>query len=124
SMSAAPTTKCCTKCGETRPLDEFARDRGRRDGRTPNCRLSRRTAYRERSRRYAAQTAKVAPTAKRAPRCERTLPASARAHIRTRADGVHDTCRDCHTERRRAWREKNAEYVRESRRSPAGRAAD
>lgn len=31
--------KACTKCGETKALDEFHRDRSRRDGRFPQCRL-------------------------------------------------------------------------------------
>lgn len=30
--------KTCTKCGETKPLDDFNRDRARADGRNPWCR--------------------------------------------------------------------------------------
>jgi hypothetical protein len=33
-----PQTKTCTKCGETKPLTEFWRDRRKSDGRTPACR--------------------------------------------------------------------------------------
>ena len=30
-------TKCCTKCGETKPLDEFHRDKRSKDGRVTRC---------------------------------------------------------------------------------------
>jgi hypothetical protein len=35
-MSTA--TKHCSRCGSTRPVEEFNRDRGRKDGRHPVCR--------------------------------------------------------------------------------------
>ena len=34
--------KTCTKCGESKPLDEFHRDKARRDGREPRCKTCRR----------------------------------------------------------------------------------
>src|SRR5690625_4875960 len=30
--------KTCTKCGQTKPIDAYHRDRQKRDGRTPLCR--------------------------------------------------------------------------------------
>ncbi|CAL9496492.1 HNH endonuclease [Streptomyces sp. enrichment culture] len=49
--------KACTRCGDVKPLDEFARDRRRRDGRHPWCRECCRTAVRTRraARRAAGQ---------------------------------------------------------------------
>lgn len=46
-----PVTKCCRKCGEVKPLDEFARRAGARDGHRGTC-----TACRSRqdSGRYQA----------------------------------------------------------------------
>lgn len=32
-----PAVKTCTKCGETKPLDAFSRDRRRKDGRLARC---------------------------------------------------------------------------------------
>lgn len=40
--------KTCTKCGETKPLDEFSRDRSKKDGRSTRCRVCRRSADRQR----------------------------------------------------------------------------
>lgn len=31
--------KRCTRCGESKPLDDFNRDRGKKDGRAPQCRV-------------------------------------------------------------------------------------
>ena len=45
--------KTCTKCGETKPLDEFNRDRSRKDGRHPWCRACgsrRRASWYEKNR--------------------------------------------------------------------------
>ena len=47
--------KECTKCGETTPLDEFANDRTKRDGRSTRCRTCRQVADRERWARGADQ---------------------------------------------------------------------
>lgn len=43
-----PTGKRCTKCGETKPLAEFGRDKVRQDGLTPWCK----ECKREQNRRY------------------------------------------------------------------------
>lgn len=47
------THKTCTKCGESKPLDEFHRDRSKSDGRLPHCRACK-AAYRlvNRERNY------------------------------------------------------------------------
>ena len=45
--------KTCTKCGETKPLDDFHRDRSKADGRRPDCRecaLEHRRRYYEENR--------------------------------------------------------------------------
>ena len=48
--------KTCIKCGQTKPLDAFHRDKGRRDGRYPACKECRRDRYRaNRDRARAAQ---------------------------------------------------------------------
>ncbi len=38
-MDDSTQVKVCTKCGETKSLAEFNRDRGRTDGRTPRCKV-------------------------------------------------------------------------------------
>lgn len=114
-MSA--TEKRCTKCGETRPLEEFQRDRSRRDGRRSHCAHCCRAAARERRRRYAARATEAVPAEKRCPACERTLPAAAFSRDRGSADGLQSTCRDCASEYMRDWYEKNADRERERKRA-------
>lgn len=46
-----PTGKHCTRCGQTKPLEAFGRDRSAPDGLTHRCRDCRREAQRD---RYAA----------------------------------------------------------------------
>lgn len=39
--------KTCSKCGETKPLEEFCRDRSKPDGHRPDCRACQRRQNRE-----------------------------------------------------------------------------
>jgi len=54
--------RCCTKCGTERPAGEFGRDRRRRDGIRPNCKVCERAsrqAWRARNRdQHRAQVAR------------------------------------------------------------------
>jgi hypothetical protein len=88
-------TKVCATCGETKPLDEFTRNAGRKDGRTPYCRpcwrARGRAAYaidsdrhRERNRQYhrdnqEAVRGRRAKTAERRREVARVLNANKKA---------------------------------------------
>lgn len=54
--------KTCTKCGETKSLGEFSRDKNRRDGLFPHCKVCARARS---SRWYAENTARGRENAKR-----------------------------------------------------------
>lgn len=58
----AAETKSCTKCGQVKPLDEFHRDKNRKDGRCPHCRMCAITAAvkynRAHPKRHAIQQAR------------------------------------------------------------------
>src|SRR5699024_10920349 len=41
-MPKGGVVKTCKACGESKPLDEFHRDKARRDGREPRCKTCRR----------------------------------------------------------------------------------
>lgn len=46
-------TKACTKCGEKKPLSEFSTDRGKKDGKVPECKpcaVARMRTYVEKNR--------------------------------------------------------------------------
>lgn len=58
--------------------------------------------------------ATVVPLApKRCGGCQRDLPRSAFAKNKKNLDGLYTYCRDCSAERRRAWRERNADHVKQ-----------
>lgn len=46
--------KTCTKCGESRPVDQFVRDATRTDGRYPSCKICRRQWHDQKMRHDAA----------------------------------------------------------------------
>ena len=51
--------KTCTKCGETKPLDAFSRNRRASDGRRPSCRACYNIFQRESRSQKRAATAEV-----------------------------------------------------------------
>jgi hypothetical protein len=59
-----PTEKCCTKCGETKPLDQFGAESKRSDGRSSWCKACKRQRRRE---RYAAVRQYVFDDVRRTP---------------------------------------------------------
>lgn len=101
-------TRACTKCGEVKQLNDFPRDRRRRDGRDSRClvckRATNRTAKRACRAAYATRTdeqvardrARLRPDGvKRCRSCRRTLDLDAFTSDRTRPDALNDDCRLC-----------------------------
>ena len=84
-------SKTCTKCGETKSLDDFHRNKGGVDGRHSRCKECRR----ERNRRYHEENR------------DKRLEYSRR---------YHEENRDKVRERKRRYREENRDKVRESER--------
>ena len=57
-MTEQPTEKTCAKCGETKPLEEYHRNKRRTDGRYPYCKPCKSAddrAYREKNRDAIAE---------------------------------------------------------------------
>lgn len=50
------TTKTCTKCGETKPTDQFHKNRANRDGLQPRCKDCQRAYYKANRDKIAAQS--------------------------------------------------------------------
>lgn len=48
------TVKPCTRCGEVKPLDEFNRNKRKKDGRDPNCKACAKAYYRANRERILA----------------------------------------------------------------------
>ena len=94
--------KTCTKCGETKPLDDFYRDRSRADGRNPRCREC--TA--EYGRRYYEENRDKELERNRKWREEN------RDKERERDRRYREENRDKDRERQRRWWEENRDYHR------------
>lgn len=110
-------SKRCTKCGETKPLDGFGKDRTRADGRFPWCRKCRRVPGA--AERQADAAALAARGERRCATCKTARPLSAYGVRSASADGVHHTCRECVCGQVRRYAQLNPEQVRGKRRQYA-----
>ena len=99
-------SKACTKCGETKPLDDFHRDKTGAGGRRPDCK----ECVRERSRSYHEENR------------DKRLEYSRRYHeenrdkVRERKRRYYEENRDKVRESKRRYRKENRDKVRESER--------
>lgn len=120
-------SKTCTKCGETKPLDEFGRYAKSRDGLNTSCRECKSEYDRSyRLRRFGAPpphpdnfTPDLPPDLKRCSACRATFKRGDFNKDRNRSDGLFPQCKKCRTEymrgygaqeevkeRRRLWQER------------------
>ena len=84
--------KPCTRCKKIKPLDEFHRDKIKRDGRKTackSCHRDQRIAYRERL------VGVEIPAEKQCSGCDQTLPADAFHRSSSSKDGLVGQCRQC-----------------------------
>lgn len=118
--------KRCSKCGESKPLDEFPSRKGSLDGRRNECRSCTRAFHRswsDRNRDHvkAKRELLVANTPPRSqqlcPTCQRTKPASEFRPERLRPGGLQGRCKACQDNSIKRWRETNKEHSNEYQRS-------
>ena len=64
-MNAIATTKICTKCHAEKPLNDFHKDRARKDGLYPCCRPCAAVGRRESRKRYPSRTLESMRAAKK-----------------------------------------------------------
>lgn len=91
-------TKTCSKCGETKPLAEFNRRTGAKDGLHSNCKACTRkrdTEYRERLRRKNIGGSSEVVREQRCYMCDTVRPATDFRPDPYRKSGLRSRCRDC-----------------------------
>lgn len=104
--------KWCNGCRTAKPLEDFAQDAARRDGKTSWCRACGVAHGRKSQARWKARWTEVDPFSartsdhKRCPRCSRDLPVLDFSLTRTTTDGLSPWCRECSTEEGKARRER------------------
>ena len=99
-------SKTCTKCGETKPLDDFYRDKTRAGGRWPYCK----ECVREYTRRHYEENRDKERERNRRYREEN------RDKVRERKRRYYEENRDKVRESKRRYREENRDKERESNR--------
>jgi hypothetical protein len=107
------STKLCPDCGEERPVDEFTKDRRRRDGLAFYCREHARQRLRESkirrmgppSRRHAVGR-DVPDGFKWCPDCDAVKPLAEFPRTRASRSGVYTYCKPCHNVRGKAAKDK------------------
>ena len=105
-MAEQPTEKTCAKCGETKPLEEYHRNKRRTDGRYPYCKPCKSAddrAYREKNRDAIAE------------RMRRYYEENREA-IAERERSYREENRDAIAARKRRWQEENREALAEYKR--------
>lgn len=87
-------TKICTKCGESKPLDAFSRNRGKRDGRTNHCKTC---ANADRRRRYLLRKDQFQERSgtKSCVTCHEAKPFTAYGRNFNNCDGYEHRCKPC-----------------------------
>ena len=98
--------KTCTKCGETKPLDDFHRYRSGAGGRRARCREC---VAEDKRRHYEENRDKVLESRRR-------YHEENRDKVRERKRRYHEENRDKELERNRRWREDNRDKERERQR--------
>lgn len=108
--------KTCKRCGESKPLDAFARDASTKSGIGPLCRPCYNVEQQAQRLARAAATGRTIPPrprstapvgSKRCPTCALTLPL-ARFARSARGDGYQSECKRCRSARDRAYRARAA----------------
>src|SRR5581483_1565057 len=107
------TAKQCRDCGETKPLSEFPRNRGTKDGYgiyCKSCFAVRYRAYRVRKAAAAGRTVRrrrqLPAGQKWCPACESAQPTSDFPSNRSARDGLATYCKPCHNAKSKATAER------------------
>lgn len=99
-MTTIPYLKCCTKCGEDKPLDQFHKDKSRRDGYRDRCKDCIRAYQAEWLPRYVMQVQQqhadlVLPETKPCTVCGIDKPLIEYHKTPNTVDGVRPICKVC-----------------------------
>lgn len=106
----SPSTKRCSKCGETKPLSEYFKSKTGRDGLRADCKECYRLSHQESKKRRMERTG-IAPKEKECKACGEVKPISEYCRNSLGKDGYFAACKQCVYRRNVEWRK-----------SPDGRA--
>lgn len=87
-----PQMKRCNKCGEMKPLNEFTRDRKRKDGLNLYCRNCKRSPA---TMQRLEEKAAIPEGCKQCAMCKEIKPFETFSRSKGRKDGRHSYCKNC-----------------------------
>ena len=91
-------SKECTKCGETKALSEFSKDKYRKDGLVSQCKECKRLYMRKRKRELQ-DIGHITPDEKECTKCHEVKKSSEFSKFCHSRDGLNTICKQCHQER-------------------------
>ena len=97
TVVSSALAKRCSKCGEEKPLDDFHKKTGSRDGKESCCKACKSKFYRERYTRLK-QNPPTPPSSKVCTKCGIEKSASEFAQTLNSSDGLSTQCRTCKSE--------------------------
>lgn len=117
-------SKRCSKCGETKPLGKFYRNRNTPDGRHSWCRSCRHPGIEERDARRIEAAELAASGLRRCTACGEVQAVSEFGRDAGNRDGLHYNCNPCRAGERKRLREQNPEKYRAAARAGTARYRD
>ena len=118
-------SKRCSRCGQVKPLSEFHKHAGHRDGRSSRCKVCRQESrYPDAVKNRRAKQRLDDAGMKRCWRCQRVKPLSDFFNNSSEHDGVTSMCKICHGAYKREFRKGNREKVNRQSRSWCRRNPD
>ena len=108
--------KCCTKCGEFKPLTDFIRLTRLKSGRASRCKACAQAWRKADEAKKAGGIGRNIPGEKYCSRCGETKDAAEFYPAPKRKDGLSCRCRSCTKEAANVWAENNRELSREKAR--------
>lgn len=113
--------KTCSNCGEKKPLDSFYNAKRSQDGKGTRCkvcvRIYRTPEHKQRMREAKEDAKRLRESGmRRCGDCGEPKPIESFHSDKARRSGRHPYCPDCVSNRARVWREKNQDYLKESKR--------
>lgn len=97
--------KVCTKCKQWKPLEEYHKDKTKKDGRKSQCK--------ECTNKTSIRRVEIKEGMKKCTRCKVWKPLEEYHKNKTKKDGRRSRCRECQKEYSKQWSEDNAEHIKE-----------
>jgi hypothetical protein len=105
--------KKCWKCQRTKSLEEFSKNRTKKDGLMDECKACRADQDRNLRQKKATKNLSDPPTpigSKKCSRCREDKPLVEFVRDNSRADGFGHRCKPCQKEYHSEWRERSETY--------------